>query len=91
LKITDYLNKQRRNFPRPFSGVAIAVKIKPSWPTDLEMSVELVFELSATEFLLHEAFALGVLPIGKVKLFHDVVDVSHNSLDDSVDVLRLLP
>ena len=52
------------------------------------VGVEFVFQESAAEFFLYEPFALScLLPLGKSHLFHDLVDVSNDALDDDMGIL----
>src|ERR1035441_4337826 len=57
---------------------------------ELLIGVEFVFEEGAAEFLLDQALALGgVLPVGEADLFHDVIYVGNDTLDDDVGVMAL--
>ena len=56
----------------------------------LLVCVQLEFEQAPAQFLLDEAFPLGcTLPAIKADLFHNVVDVRDNALDDYVRVFVL--
>ena len=56
----------------------------------LLVCVQFVFEQAPAQFLLDEAFPLSCsLPPIKAGLFHDVVDVRDNALNDDVSVFVL--
>src|ERR1017187_5053541 len=80
--------RRAKNVPEWLSIVLADVGV--GFVEKILVAVEFVFEEGFSQFLLHEAFALGgVLPIGEADLLHDVVYVGDDALDNDVGVVAL--